>query len=57
VIKRAVTKLNGKVVSDARFKDALSVSELLDLDRDGKLDTELAFDQLGVLWKISKLQP
>ena len=56
-VKKSVTRGKGHVISDTTYKNALSERELVDLNRDGVLDTELLYDQLGVLRKINKLKP
>ncbi len=56
-VRRTVTRWKNQVISDAKLKKSLSERELVDLNRDGVLDTELVYDHLGVLRKINKLKP
>lgn len=55
-LAKTVTTRDGKIAEETHYEDDLATRSLVDLDRDGVLETEVLYDDLGIFRDARKIK-
>ena len=55
-LARTVTSRDGQIADETHYENDLSTRSLVDVNRDGRFDTEVLYDDLGIFREIRKLK-